>query len=129
MANVYHETDWMDLPEFIRRVSDGRDPQDCYGEIRGAITKKIATSPIFYIRNFLKTTTKDGDLITQEPWLGQVMLDICCESQRRLRIAQKIVEIKPRQVGWTQHNVARAFHRIMMPNMNALLLVKDEDVA
>lgn len=129
MTSVYNETDWMDLPQFIRQVADGRDPIDCSYDIRAAITRKIALSPMFYIRNFLKTTTKDGDLITQEPWLGQVMLDICCESQRRRRGAQKIVEIKPRQVGWTQWNVGRAFHRIMMPNMNAMLLVKDEDVA
>jgi hypothetical protein len=119
----------MDLPQFIRQVSNGRDPIDCSFEIHAAIIRKIAMSPIFYIRNFLKTTTKDGELITQEPWLGQVMLDLCCESQRKRRVAQKIVEIKPRQVGYTQHNIARAFHRIMMPNMNALLLVKDEDVA
>jgi hypothetical protein len=129
MSSVYHPTDWMDLPRFVREVARGRDPQDCSYEIHAAITEKVASSPIFFIRNFLKTTTKDGDLVFQDPWLGQTLLDLCCESQRKRRIAQKVALIKCRQMGSTQHNLGRGFHRVMLPNMIGLLLVKDEDVA
>ena len=129
MKTVYDEYDWMDVAQLMRRVANGRPLYDCSDEIRAAITQQVYRSPVFFIRNFLKTVNKDNEMGPQEPWIGQTILDLCCESQRRRRCAQQVVEIKPRQVGWTQHNVGRAFHATMKPNTRALVLVNDEDIA
>ncbi len=119
----------MDAPQFMRRVANGRDMYDIRDELRAELTRKIFTSPIFFIRNFLQTVDKESEIVLQDPWIGQTILDLCCESQRKRRMAQQVIEIKPRQVGWTQHNIARGFWASMRPNNRTLVLVNDEDIA
>lgn len=126
---LYDETDWMDLKPFMKRIANGRELYDCGQEIQAAIARKIITSPVFFIRNFLQTVDKEGEVVLQDPWLGQTLLDVCCESQRQRNIAQQVVEIKARKVGFTQHNISRGFTACMKPNNDTLVLVQDEDVA
>lgn len=126
---IYDEYDWMDLKPFMKQVAGGRDLYDSARDIQAAIARKVISSPVFFIRNFLQTVDKEGEIVMQDPWAGQAILDLCCESQRRRNVAQQVVEIKPRQVGWTQHNIARAFWACMRPNNRSLVLVNDEDIA
>lgn len=119
----------MDLQPFIKRIARGRDLYDCGREIQAELARKIVTSPIFFIRNFLQTVDKDGELVLQDPWLGQALLDVCCESQRKRQLPQQVIEVKARKVGFTQHNISRGFWASMRPNNDTLVLVQDEDVA
>jgi hypothetical protein len=128
-VRLYEPEDWMDVGDYLKHVANGRDPSSCSNELRLALAMQFANSPIFAIRNFFYTTDKEGEVVRQEPWAGQVILDLCIESQRKRNIAQAVVEIKPRQVGWTQHNIARAFWRCLQPGGAALVLVNDEDIA
>lgn len=127
--SLYHETDWMELGEFIRHTSFEKGIAVQSAAMKAAISEKFLASPIFAMRNFFYTVTKEDEFIRQDPWSGQVLLDLCIESQRKRNIAQAVIEIKSRQVGFTQHNIARGFWRTMQPRGVVLMLVNDEDVA
>lgn len=126
---LYSEDDWLDVGEFLRRKSNGRDPATIAQELKYALAEQIVASPIFTIRNFFYTVNKEKDLVLQDPWAGQVILDLCIESQRKRGYCQNVIEIKPRQVGWTQWGIGRVVHRSLMPRSSCLILVNDEDIA
>lgn len=126
---LYSDEDWLDVGEFLRRKAAGRDPATIAQELKYALAEQVVSSPIFTIRNFFYTVDKEKELVLQDPWAGQVILDLCIESQRKRGIAQNVVEIKPRQVGWTQHNIARLVWRSLQPRSSCMVLVNDEDIA
>lgn len=119
----------MDTRDFARSIAGSRSLAAASDEIKRELLIQFESSPLFAIRNFLYTNSKDGELVALDPWNGQVILDLCLESQRRRGYPQRVVEIKPRQVGWTAYNLARAFWAAMQPRTKVGILVNDDDVA
>ena len=129
---LYSDEEWMDVKSFIRRRF-GKIQQDELAaranEIQATVIRQFYASPMFAIRNFFHTVSKESDLVSLDPWPGQTIHDIAIESQRRRGLPQRVVEIKARQVGFTAWNLARGFHAAMHPRMKVGILVEDEDVA
>ena len=98
-------------------------------ELSAATVKQMLDYPWFFIANFVYTVAKDTEEVLVDPWVGQSLLYFVREVQRRLGFAQRIVEIKPRQVGWTTMILAMAFQQMFRPRTKALILVNDDDVA
>ena len=98
-------------------------------EIKLALAEQVLNSPMFAIRNFFHTVSKTKEVITIDPFLGQIVLDIACESQRRYGSPERIIEIKPRQVGWTTWLLGRTTWRVIQPNNTAVIMVPDDEVA
>jgi hypothetical protein len=97
-------------------------------DIKIGLAEAILQSPIFTIRNFFYTRTKQSDVVLIDPFLGQVILDIACESQRKIEYGQRVIEIKPRQVGWTAWNLGRAGWYALQPNNAVAFFVPDQKV-
>ena len=81
------------------------------------------------MRNYFTIENKRGDFTLLDPFSGQLMLHVAIESQRRLGFAQKVIEIKPRQIGWTSYLLGRGLWRAMSPNMKISIMVIEEKVA
>lgn len=128
-ANVYSHLEWYVEAELAKHYARGRTTEDAMPEVRDALLKTVLGSPVFAVRNFFYTVSKTSDLVLIDPWVGQTMLDYTLECQRRAGRAQRIVEIKARQVGFTAWNLARAFWAALHPRMKVGVLVNDDDVA
>jgi hypothetical protein len=128
--SLYADWEYQDVGPYLQSVFGKKKPErhelDAWRleEIRA-----LHASPMFFRRNYLIIPDKDSNLIRYEPFIGQVILDICFRSQEKRGYAQRIVEIKPRQVGWTTDNIGRAIAKTLRPNVRAMILVDDEDVA
>ncbi len=134
--SLYTQDDWINAQDYAARYitqqcKERRIAPDQVGEdeVKLAIVEHVLRSPMFWIRNFAFTVSKKADLILIEPWIGQLLFDTVCESQRRLGYAQRVIEIKPRQVGYTTWLIARAMWRALQPNINVVFMVPDDDVA
>ncbi len=97
-------------------------------EIKFALTERILKSPMFAIRNFFHTVAKTLELSRIEPWTGQLLFDVVCESQRKNEYAQRVIEIKPRQVGYTTWLIARGMWHAIQPNSSVVFMVPDDEV-
>lgn len=128
-SKVYFESDWLDVKTFVKRVAEGRSRANIATEVEYRVRKQFYVSPTFAIRNFLYTVDKEADLVAIDPWVGQTILDLCQESQRRAGRAQRVIEIKARQLGWTTYNLGKAFWAALHPRMKVGMLVNDDDVA
>jgi len=104
----------------------GPDEMDAW---RMAETQAFMQSPIFAKRNYFVIPNKRGDLVKLQPWSGQAMLAVCRQSQRKRGLRQFIVEVKPRQVGWTTDILGDALQEAMLPNRRVTVMVKRETVA
>jgi hypothetical protein len=104
------------------------DPSE-FNAWRTAETEGFLKSALFAIENYFVTETKAGELVPLELRVGQCLLHVCIESQLKLGLRQQIVEIKPRQVGWTTYGLARGFWRACHPNMRVSIFVLEEKVA
>lgn len=127
--NVYSHLEWFAERDFARRIANGRTAEDAKSDVKKALLATFFGSPVFAIRNYFYTVSKEGDLVKIDPWRGQTMLDYALECQRRRGLPQRIVEIKARQVGFTAWNLARAFWAALHPRMKVGVLVNDDDVA
>jgi hypothetical protein len=83
---------------------------------------------MFMIRNSFYTVGKTKQVVSVDPFIGQVILDITCESQRKLGVAERVIEIKPRQVGWTTWLLARGMWKGLQPNNTIVIMVPDDEV-
>ena len=93
------------------------------------MSRTSLSSHIFFQRNYAYAVDKYTDeMVLSDPWFGQTGLDYAIETQRRAGYAQRIIEIKPRQVGWTQALLSRGVWTCLHPNRNVLLFVPDRDV-
>lgn len=134
--SVYGPDDWKSAHEYAaeyiaqqckeRRCAPDQISDD---EVKLALVEQSLRSPVFWIRNYASTVTKKAELVLIDPWIGQLLFDVVCESQRRLGVAQRVIEIKPRQVGYTTWLIGRAMWRAIQPNINVCFLVPDDDVA
>jgi hypothetical protein len=97
-------------------------------EIKLALAEQAILSPMFTIRNSFHTVGKNKEIVTVDPFIGQVILDITCESQRRAGSAERVIEIKPRQVGWTTWLLARSMWKGLQPNNTIVIMVPDDEV-
>lgn len=87
-------------------------------------------SDVYAIRNYMHVIDQtSGRLVKIEPYVGQAILAVAKRSQKRRQLPQYILEIKPRQVGWTSWILGDGLQTVMHPNRRALILVDDEDVA
>ena len=126
--NVYDVNEWMDEADFAKHISNGRPASECGGEVKRALLKMVFGSPVFAIRNYLYTVDKMGELVLVDPWLSQTIHDYTIECQRRRGLPQRVAEVKARQLGLTEYNLARAFMSALRPNTKVLVLVKDDNV-
>lgn len=124
----YGAHEWQSRREFITEQA-GEQWRERTAETQPALVKLFLESPMFAIRNFFRTTSKEGEIVRLDPWRGQLIHDISLESQRRIGYPQRVVEIKARQVGFTAWNLARGFWAALHPHMQVLCLVNDETVA
>jgi hypothetical protein len=111
-----------------RHGHDNPSPNE-YDSFRTSETEAFYNSFLFAARNYFVIENKRGVFVPFEPMAGQMMLHICIESQRQLGLRQQVVEIKPRQIGWTTYLLGRALWQTMKPNMKASIMVRDEKVA
>lgn len=102
---------------------------EVFAQYRMAEVRQFYESPVYAISGYMKTADKAHNLVPLHPFVGQAILDTCVECQRRRGFPQRIVEVKPRQVGWTAWLLARALFNAMHFNRRSLVLVDDEDVA
>lgn len=129
-STVYNAFDWMTAEQYLKHIMSGRErTQEDMNFARFHLTKQFLDSPVFAIRNFMYTIDKatKRDVLC-DPFIGQVMLDKAIEQQRRARMRQRVVEIKPRKVGWTTWNLGRGLQASMHPNTNVLVCIDDADV-
>lgn len=96
---------------------------------RKALIRQVHESPLFALSNFFYVADKAGDLVLLTPFVGQAMLDVAIESQRRNGLPVRIATVKARQVGWTVWIMGRGLHFCLDFNKRGLVLVDDEDVA
>jgi hypothetical protein len=100
-----------------------------YEQFRYAETEAFDSSALFAMRNYFVIENKRGEFVKLNPWSGQLMLHVAIESQRKLARRQMVVEIKPRQIGWTSYLLGRGLWTALKPNMRASILVIEEKVA
>lgn len=96
---------------------------------REAETAAFVSSPLFSMRGYLTIDNKRGDFQMLDPWACQYALHIAIESQRVRGLKQQIVEIKPRQIGYTTYLLARGLWKAMHPNQKVSIMVIEEKVA
>jgi hypothetical protein len=97
---------------------------------KGAEIKSFLDSSVYALRNYMMTADPStGRLSTLDPYTGQAILAVAKNSQKRRELPQYILEMKPRQVGWTTWILGDGLHTAMHPNRKCLILVDDEDVA
>lgn len=133
--SLYTADDWLDHTEYAKRyiVQQCKErsvapEQIGDDEIKMALAEQILRSPVFAARNFFATTTKTQEVRTIDPWIGQLLFDMVCESQRKNGYAQRVVEIKPRQVGYTTWLIARGMWHALQPNASVVFMVPDDEV-
>ena len=128
--SLYRADELLSVKAFLRQRF-GRDfpEQHEVNTWRLAETKQMLNSAPFAISNYFRVADKDGNLTTIQPFVGQAILSVCLESQRRRGFPQRVIECKPRQVGWTTWCLGEALHTVLHPNRKAMVLVNDEDVA
>lgn len=103
---------------------------DEIGAWQNAERKAFLGSGLYAIRNYMHVIDQStGLLVKLVPYFGQAVLAVAKQSQFRRGLPQYILELKPRQVGWTSWIVGDALQTAMHPNRRALILVDDEDVA
>ena len=120
----------MPSPEYLEQRFGKQYPEASeFEDWRKAETEAFLSSALYGIENHFLTETKGGDLVPLVLRTGQCILHICIESQRQLGFRQQVIEIKPRQVGWTTYCLARGFWRAMHPNMRVSIMVLEERVA
>jgi hypothetical protein len=89
----------------------------------------VLESPTFAIRNYFKCVHKETSrLVLQDQFVGQTALGYAIDWQRSNGYAQRVIAIKPRQVGWTQELIARAVQRALIPHSNSVVFMPDGDV-
>ena len=130
MSKVYRHIDWMTQDEYIKHLAGTERVTDALVDrLKVKLVAHILDSHMFFQRNYAYAVDKYTDeMVLSDPWFGQTGLDYTIETQRRAGYAQRIVEIKPRQVGWTQSLLSRGVWTDLHPNKNVLLFVPDRDV-
>lgn len=128
--SLFRPDELMSVGEFFlsRYGREAPEPSEVH-HWRLAETKQMLDSAPFCITNYFKIADKDGDLVNIHPFAGQAILSVCIESQRRAGLAQRVIECKPRQIGWTSWCLGEAVHNVLHPNRKSIVLVNDEDVA
>jgi hypothetical protein len=96
---------------------------------RRAETEAFNGSSLFAMENYFYTESKAGDLVPLVLRPGQCILHVCLESQLQMGLRQQVIEIKPRQIGWTTYDLARGLWRALHPNMRVSIMVLEERVA
>ena len=131
----YEEDDWLSAEEyatrFVRSEMKRRNitaEEVGSDEIKLALAEQSLLSPMFMIRNSFHTVGKNKEIVTVDPFLGQIILDLVCESQRKIGVAERVIEIKPRQVGWTTWLLARGMWKGLQPNNSIVVMVPDDEV-
>jgi hypothetical protein len=128
--SLYRPDELLSVKAFLRQQF-GRDYPEQHeaSTWRLAETKQMLGSAPFAITNYFRVADKDGNLTTIKPFVGQAILSVAIESQRRRSFPQRVIECKPRQIGWTTWCLGEALHTVLHPNRKAMVLVNDEDVA
>ena len=128
--SLYRPDELLSVREFLRGKF-GRDYPEAHevNAWRLAETKHMLNSAPFAITNYFKVSDKDGNSTTIQPFVGQAILSTCIETQRRKGYPQRIIEIKPRQVGWTTWCIGEVLWTALHHNRRAMILVNDEDIA
>lgn len=128
--SVYRPQDWDTQDAYLQRLAGtSRVTDDLVDRLKVKLVRHILDSHIFFQRNYAMCVDKYTDeLVLSDPWFGQTGLDYTIEAQRRAGYAQRIVEIKPRQVGWTQSLLSRGVWTCLHPNKNVVVFVPDQDV-
>jgi hypothetical protein len=119
------------LEEWLRneaRIRGCEPSQISNTDVNVALAGAVLESPLFTARNFFFTRSKAGEVVLLDPFIGQIILDMVCDCQRRLGYAQRIIEIKPRQVGWTAWVLARGAWLALHPNSGVAFFVPDQKV-
>lgn len=129
-TSPYNESDWTTAKTYLEaELKDKHRTSDTIAATRMTMQRKFMASPVWAIRNFFYTVDKRTKLdVLCDPFLGQTMLDCAIEQQRKAQLPQRILEIKPRQVGWTTWNMARGLWASLHHNTNALLVIDDQRV-
>lgn len=121
--------EWLDYDQAIQTFARGRELTPAIlEEIQLECDALYLDSPIFAMRNFYKTIDKQAEMVRMNPFSGQAALLATYYSQLRADVAQRIIEIKPRQVGWSTICLAIAFHRVQRFYFRALILVPDDTI-
>lgn len=128
--SVYSPSDWMSIDSYLKHLAHGQPlTDDMVERFRIKLTRHILDSQVFFMRNLAYCLDKQTDEVTlTDPWFGQTGLDYIIESQRQQGYAQRVIEIKPRQVGWTQALITRALWTCLHPNKHSLIFIPDADV-
>lgn len=130
VADLFTPDEFLTLQEFTKKTLGDREPGPrTLREVSKATLAHMLRSNVFFIKNFCYTVQKDTQEVLIDPFIGQYLVLFAREVQRRLGFAQRIIEIKPRQVGWTTINLADGFHKMFHPNAKVQVLVMDDDVA
>ena len=130
MSAFIQQWEYETTKEFLCRKF-GKDYPDSseIDQWREAETAAILSSPLFAMQNYYTIANKSSDFTTLKPWACQLALHIAIESQRSQDLKQQIVEIKPRQIGYTTYLLARGLWRAMHPNTKVSIMVIEERVA
>lgn len=129
-ATIYNQLEWMNEREAFKYFMG--DQLNTYENRHLAgfqMRRLVLNSAVFFIRNYCYTVDQETKLdVRCDPYIGQTLLDKAIEQQRRANIKQRVVEIKPRKVGWTTWNLGRALWASLHPNTNVLLVIDDDRV-
>lgn len=98
-------------------------------DVKMALAAQALEWPIFMIRNSFHTVSKSHELVSIEPFKAQIVLDITCESQRRIGVAERVITIKYRQLGSTTWFLGRGMQKGLQPNNIIVVMVPDDEVA
>ncbi len=130
MNSIYQPQDWMLEEEYLKHLAGERTVDDTLVmRLKVRLVKHILDSHLFFERSYAKCIEKEtSELIFMDPWYGQAGLDYTAECQRRSGYGVRIIEIKPRQIGWTTHLISRALWTCLHPRRNAIVFVPDIDV-
>jgi hypothetical protein len=129
-VSLYRPDELLSVRSFLREKFGRQYPEpDEVNAWRLAETKQMLTSAPFAITNYFYVADKDGELTNIKPFVGQAILSVCLESQRRRGYPQRVIEDKPRQIGWTTWCIGEVLHTALHKNRRAMILVNDDDIA
>jgi intein/homing endonuclease len=130
LVSLFDPLEWTSQDEFINHIVGNRMIDDAVlADVEDRVTEMFLDSPAFAIRNYMKTVGKRQEMMAVDPFLGQTLLLLGWYSQFKRNMPQRIVEIKPRQVGWTTLLLCLGFWKAMHHFSKVHFFVKDEDVA
>jgi hypothetical protein len=131
MSSIFKPSDWQLESAFLKDAANGQVVNDdTVARLKVKLVKQVLDSHLFFMRNYAQTVDKHtSELVLMDPFYGQAGLDYTIECQRRLGYAQRVVEIKPRQVGWTTALLSRGVWTCLHPRRNTVLFVPDSEVA